>query len=127
MVIDMSTKRFAIILEDRVVDLKELEKAPEVHSDLTVVTLKKNQDPKIGDFYSGSKFIAKESKIQSNSESLARFHRDELLKMSDWMMNVDSPLTDEQKTLALSYRKELRDISSQAGFPDSVVWPEYPL
>ena len=47
-----------------------------------------------------------------------RFRRDIALKNSDWALASDSPLTDEQKTEATTYRQALRDLPEQEGFPD---------
>lgn len=47
-----------------------------------------------------------------------RFRRDIALKDSDWALGSDSPLTDEQKTEATTYRQALRDLSAQEGFPN---------
>ena len=38
----------------------------------------------------------------------------------------NAPLTAEQKEAWSTYRQALRDITSQAGFPDSVVFPTAP-
>ena len=46
-----------------------------------------------------------------------RFRRDIALKNSDWALASDSPLTDEQKTEATTYRQALRDLPEQEGFP----------
>ncbi len=54
-----------------------------------------------------------------------RLRRDISLKNSDWALASDSPLTDEQKTEATTYRQALRDLPEQEGFPD-VVLPTKP-
>lgn len=51
-----------------------------------------------------------------------REKRDELLAATDWMANSDVTLADNWKT----YRQSLRDITSQAGFPNSVTYPTEP-
>jgi len=51
-----------------------------------------------------------------------REKRDELLAATDWMANSDVTLADNWKT----YRQALRDITSQAGFPNSVTYPTEP-
>ena len=55
----------------------------------------------------------------------ARGTRDTLLKESDWALASDSPLTDEQKTEATTYRQALRDLPEQEGFPN-VEFPTKP-
>ena len=47
-----------------------------------------------------------------------RFRRDNALRLSDWALASDSPLTDEQKTEATTYRQALRDLPEQEGFPN---------
>ena len=53
-------------------------------------------------------------------------HRNNLLTLSDWTQMPDVPLNEEKKTAWAVYRQELRDISTQPGFPDTVTWPERP-
>lgn len=49
-----------------------------------------------------------------------RQRRDELLAQSDWTQTPDAPV--DQAAWA-AYRQALRDIPTQAGFPQSVTWP----
>lgn len=53
-----------------------------------------------------------------------RAQRDALLADTDWTQMGDSPLTDESKAEFAVYRQNLRDITSQAGFPSDISWPE---
>ncbi len=48
------------------------------------------------------------------------------LAASDWSMLPDVPMTAGDKTLWIEYRRALREIRSQDGFPDSVSWPAMP-
>lgn len=52
-----------------------------------------------------------------------REERDTKLRGSDWSVLADAP-TD--KTAWQTYRQELRDVPSQAGFPNSINWPTEP-
>lgn len=52
----------------------------------------------------------------------ARALRDTLLAATDWTANTDITMSDEMR----AYRQALRDVPSQAGFPDNVTWPEKP-
>ena len=45
--------------------------------------------------------------------------RDALLAATDWMALSDVQMTTEMQ----EYRQALRDLPSQAGFPDNVTWP----
>lgn len=56
----------------------------------------------------------------------ARQKRDGLLAASDWTIVNDSPLSPEIQTEWKMYRQALRDITSQSGFPDVIVWPVAP-
>jgi hypothetical protein len=49
--------------------------------------------------------------------------RNALLLSSDWTQVLDSPVN---QTAWATYRQQLRDISSQAGFPWEVQWPTQP-
>jgi len=51
-----------------------------------------------------------------------RRERDEKLSATDWRATVDLTLSTEWAT----YRQALRDITTQEGFPNSVVWPTEP-
>lgn len=55
-----------------------------------------------------------------------REERDALLADSDWTQMNDSPLDTTARTSWATYRQELRDISTQSGFPYSVTYPEKP-
>ena len=52
-----------------------------------------------------------------------RSQRDILLTTSDWTQVADAPV--DQAAWA-TYRQALRDVPSQAGFPDNVTWPVKP-
>jgi hypothetical protein len=52
--------------------------------------------------------------------------RSDLLYASDWTQIPNGPLTPTQQTAWATYRQELRDITSQPGYPTNVVWPTPP-
>ena len=52
-----------------------------------------------------------------------RSSRTDKLKDSDWTQVADAPV---DKAAWATYRQALRDISAQAGFPWTVVWPTQP-
>jgi len=52
----------------------------------------------------------------------ARSLRTKLLQETDWMALSDNAMTPEWA----SYRQALRDITEQAGFPYSMIWPTKP-
>ena len=62
---------------------------------------------------------------ETNPENI-RAKRDKMLNNSDWTQVADAPLTETKKTEWATYRQELRDITDQSGYPDSVTWPTKP-
>ena len=52
--------------------------------------------------------------------------RSYLLFQSDWTQIPNGPLTAEQQQSWAVYRQELRDITSQSGYPFNVIWPTPP-
>lgn len=64
-----------------------------------------------------------EAGADARSALEAREERDTKLRGSDWSVLADAP-TD--KTAWQTYRQELRDVPSQAGFPNSINWPTEP-
>jgi hypothetical protein len=51
-----------------------------------------------------------------------RKERDEKLAATDWRASVDLTLSTEWA----NYRQALRDVPSQAGFPNTITWPSEP-
>lgn len=52
-----------------------------------------------------------------------RTDRNKRLAESDWTQLPDAPV---DKEVWAAYRQDLRDVSSQAGFPWNMTWPEAP-
>lgn len=55
-----------------------------------------------------------------------RAERDRRLAETDWYMMPDYPADPETLELVKGYRKALRDITLQSGFPRDVEWPVVP-
>ena len=55
----------------------------------------------------------------NNKKKNKRNKRNILLKETDWAFVSDSPLTDEQKTEATTYRQALRDFPADENFPNN--------
>lgn len=49
-----------------------------------------------------------------------------LLAQSDWSMLPDVPMTAGDKALWIEYRRALREIRLQTGFPNDIQWPSKP-
>jgi protoheme ferro-lyase len=60
--------------------------------------------------------------------SYIREHRTTFLKVCDWTVGVDSPLSDSKKAEWQTYRQALRDLPSTntATTVDTIVWPTQP-
>ena len=63
-----------------------------------------------------------ENKPQDQAQEAVRNKRNRLLADTDWMALSDNTMTPAWA----SYRKALRDITAQEGFPYSVIWPTKP-
>lgn len=72
-------------------------------------TLKKNLEPTIDEL-----------------ASQVRAERDRRLAETDWYMMPDYPADPETLEVVKNYRKALRDITLQSGFPRDVEWPVMP-
>lgn len=62
----------------------------------------------------------------STQENIVKLQRDKLLYESDWTQIPNGPLTIEQQESWAVYRQQLRDITSQSGYPFNVIWPTKP-
>ena len=69
-------------------------------------------------------FVNEANTIEDTKKSI-RSQRNTLLSQTDWALASDSPLTDEQKTEAVTYRQALRDLPAQNGFPN-IAFPTKP-
>jgi hypothetical protein len=52
--------------------------------------------------------------------------RNAVLFKSDKYLVSDYPISEQQRNFWIAYRQSLRDITSQEGFPDNVIWPQAP-
>ena len=66
---------------------------------------------------------SEEEKIE-NEKKYVKTKRKKLLSESDWTQLPDVPLAT--KTTWASYRQQLRDITTQEGYPFAIIWPEKP-
>ena len=55
----------------------------------------------------------------NNKKKNKRNKRNTMLLETDWAFVSDSPLTDEQKTEATTYRQALRDFPADENFPNN--------
>ena len=59
---------------------------------------------------------------EAQADDRIRKERNTLIASTDWWATSDRTMSAEQT----AYRQALRDITSQAGFPNEVVWPTKP-
>jgi hypothetical protein len=61
-------------------------------------------------------------RIDTQVSENIRTQRNSLISKTDWMGCSDVIMSDEWR----QYRQELRDITTQEGFPHNIDWPEEP-
>ena len=73
-------------------------------------------------------FIIKEIPAPTDEElaQQIRAKRNSLLFQTDYLMMPDYPISDDKRKLIEEYRRALRDIPEQSGFPRTIAWPEKP-
>jgi hypothetical protein len=84
----------------------------------------------LGDAYNDTGWVvvgdAPPAPATSTRAELEWEHAKQLLRDSDWTMLSDVPMTSGNKALWIEYRRALRDIRLQAGFPNEIQWPLSP-
>jgi hypothetical protein len=82
----------------------------------------------LGDSYANQGWVEVEGDIkQTSSEAdLAWEKAKQMLRDSDWAVLPDVPMYNENRQQWIEYRKQLRDIRLQSGFPKNIVWPSKP-
>ena len=70
-------------------------------------------------------YVEPEPVVETEEEKAfnVREQRNRMLLETDWMMFSDTTAPNQTW---LNYRQALRDVSSQAGFPDTIIWPTKP-
>lgn len=66
------------------------------------------------------------AQITSSTADLVWDRAKQMLRESDWSMLPDVPMTSGNKAAWIEYRRGLREIRLQAGFPDDITWPMRP-
>lgn len=67
-----------------------------------------------------------EEELEEEAKAALRAKRDYLISKTDYLLTADYPISEEDLEAVKAYRQALRDVPQQAGFPDSVEWPEIP-
>lgn len=94
----------------------------EVNSLNDLPDLVKATEGGIGWHYSDGVFT-NPNHVEIDKSVSVRMLRDGMLSSSDWTQVADAPV---DKAAWATYRQALRDIPSQAGFPNEVTWPVEP-
>lgn len=78
--------------------------------------------------YDGRYFVAGHAPMmpQEKVATQVRAQRNRRLAETDWYMMPDYPADPETLEVVKNYRKALRDITLQSGFPRDVEWPVMP-
>lgn len=63
---------------------------------------------------------------EADEAALANARAENDLRASDWTVLPDVPMTVAKREEWIQYRKALREISLQAGFPTDIRWPTKP-
>lgn len=84
----------------------------------------------LGDAYNDQGWVqvgdAPPGPAPSSAGDLAWQRAKQLLAESDWAMLLDVPMTAGDRAGWIEYRRGLREIRLQAGFPDTIQWPKLP-
>jgi len=75
-----------------------------------------------GEGTKADKETAYQARLDAEASVSARDKRDELLAKTDWLALSDTTMSSEWTT----YRQALRDVTGQAGFPNTITWPTEP-
>lgn len=71
-------------------------------------------------------YAAAAEKETSEAASAARTVRDRLLAETDYLFCEDYPISAGRKSAWADYRRALRDVPEQPGFPFVINWPAKP-
>jgi hypothetical protein len=77
-----------------------------------------------GDFGTIAEYIPPPQPTTEQLAAIIRSQRDNLLLQSDWTQLPDVP--QATRDAWASYRQALRDVTAQAGFPQTITWPTAP-
>ena len=69
---------------------------------------------------------AYKARIDTKAAESVRAQRDQLIAETDWVVVMAKETGTDIATTMKTYRQELRDLPSAAGFPHTMTWPEKP-
>ena len=94
----------------------------QIFSDVTLGWSESNEEIAKREAYNGE-YTVEDLPMTSDE---ARAQRDKLLADTDWTQVLDAPIDAATREAYRAYRKALRDIPEQEGFPETITWPELP-
>ena len=84
----------------------------------------------LGDAYNDTGWVivgdAPPDPVTSTKAELEWERAKQLLRESDWAVLPDVPMTSGTRALWIEYRRGVREIRLQAGFPNDIQWPKAP-
>ena len=83
----------------------------------------------LGDDYAdlGWVVVGEEAEAATASAADLEWERaKQMLRDSDWSVLPDVPMTAGERDAWIAYRRALREIRLQPGFPNEIVWPAAP-
>ena len=84
----------------------------------------------LGDAYNDTGWVivgdAPPDPVTSTKAELEWGRAKQLLRESDWAVLPDVPMTSGTRALWIEYRRGVREIRLQAGFPNDIQWPKAP-
>lgn len=95
------------------------------HADLAAQLIPVSPEVAEGWLWDGASFAEPVIQPGPTAEEV-RARRDALLLSSDRTQLMDAPLSRAKRAEWAAYRRALRELPEQAGFPSAVIWPDAP-
>lgn len=112
---------------DNIVEVEPVDETPRYTYDIYHMTVR-NRPTLISDLDSNISMwiLAARTAEYTQLATAIREKRDLLLSETDYLMTQDYPISVADRELMIAYRKALRDIPEQSGFPFDIIFPLKP-